>query len=99
MKLTCWTQTPHTRIYPTGNAVRTGPLRLDAARGETVAFQAGITFDSPARGLQTVEVRFLPDAGSESTLIRALRKAKSGRKGKAAWLFSLSSAPAVYKAS
>ena len=38
------------------------------------------------RGLSTVEVRFLADAGPESVLIQSLQRLKSPRGGKVAWL-------------
>lgn len=42
MKPTCWLQDCHVRVFPTRNTVGGRTLRLDAARGERVSFQACI---------------------------------------------------------
>jgi hypothetical protein len=40
MKPTCWLEDCHVRVFPTRNEVGRGPLRVDAARGERISFQA-----------------------------------------------------------
>jgi hypothetical protein len=58
MAVRCWLQDSLLKMYPTGNRPGARRLRLDAARGETVSFQAA--FSNPA-GPGPVQVRIAVD--------------------------------------
>jgi hypothetical protein len=49
MRIRAWAESPHRRIFPTGNTPRRGGLRIDAARNETVAFQVCVTLGGEGR--------------------------------------------------
>ena len=70
MAFSCWLADAHERLFPTGNAVRTEPLVLDAARGERLAFQAAVTLAREADAPDVVDVEAAVDSPALAVRIR-----------------------------
>lgn len=65
MAITCWLVGQHTRIFPTRATPGAGTIELDAARGESVAFQVAATYSRDGSGEpETVELSAACDAGA-----------------------------------